>query len=62
MKNSKFEAPSSGFRFLYSENEDPRLTGQYQNSNCPNLKPSRNMDFGHLDLSRVFISEIRNRR
>jgi hypothetical protein len=62
MKNSKFEALSSGFRFLSSENEYPRLAGQYQNSNFPNLKPSNNLNFGHLNLSWVFILEIRNCR
>lgn len=59
MKNPKIEALDSKSRFSNLKNEDPRFTGQYQNSNFPNLKHLTNLDFGHLNLFRVSILEIR---
>ena len=69
MKNTKIEVLNSKSRFSNLKNEDPRFTGQYQNSNFPNLKRLSNLDFGHLNpahlrwawmkLFRVSILEIR---
>ena len=59
MKNPKFEALNPKSRFSNLKNEDPRFTGQAQNSNFPNLKRLSNLDFGHLKLFGVSILEIR---
>jgi hypothetical protein len=59
MKNHKIEALNSKSRFSNLQNEDPRFTGQYQNSDFLNLKRLSSLDFGHLKLFRVSILEIR---
>lgn len=59
MKNPKIDPESSsGLDSVSCRTLDVRHE-QYQNSNFPNLKRLSNLDFGHLNLFRVSILEIR---